>query len=86
MNIEFRPLSDALGAEVIGINVADDHSDETIAEIRKGWLSHKILLVRGQELTVERQKAFALRFGNLITNKQRGPPGSECVLQHQGRR
>ena len=36
MTIEFKPLCDALGAEVIGVNVADDHSNEAIAEIRKG--------------------------------------------------
>ena len=58
MMIEFKPLSDALGAEVIGVDVADDHSDETIAEIRDGWLRHNILLFRGQDLTVERQVGF----------------------------
>ena len=67
MTIEFRPLSDALGGEVIGLNVADDHSDETIAEIRDGWLRYNILLFRDQDLTIERQKAFAQRFGKLFT-------------------
>ncbi len=65
MTIEFHPLSDALGAEVTGINVADNHSDETIAKIHDGWLQHKILLFRGQNLTPERQKTFAQRFGTL---------------------
>ncbi len=59
MTIEFRPLSDALGAEAVGVKLADDNSDETIAEIREGWLQHKILLFRGQDLSVERQSAFA---------------------------
>ena len=73
MTIEFRPLSEALGAEVIGVNVADDHSDETIAEIREGWLCHKILLFRGQDLTVERQKAFAQRYGKFKISPQSLP-------------
>ena len=73
MMIEFKPLSDALGAEVIGVDVADDHSDETIAEIRDGWLRHNILLFRGQDLTVERQSAFAQRFGEFMVNRQRRP-------------
>ena len=73
MVIEFKPLSEALGAEVIGINVADDHSDETIVEIRDGWLRHNILLFRGQDLTVERQSTFAQRFGELMINRQRRP-------------
>jgi taurine dioxygenase len=67
MTIEFRPLSETLGAEVIGVNVADDLSGETIAEIRVGWLRYKILLFRDQDLTIERQKAFAQRFGKLFT-------------------
>jgi len=73
MNINFKPLSDALGAEVIGINIADNHSNEIISEIRKVWLRHKILLFRGQEVTIEQQKTFALRFGDLIENNQRNP-------------
>ena len=73
MTIEFRPLSEALGAEVIGVNVADDQSDETMAEIREGWLRHKILLFRGQDLTIERQKAFAQRFGKFKISPQAGP-------------
>jgi taurine dioxygenase len=73
MTIEFRPLSKALGAEVIGVNVADDHSDETIAKIREGWLRHKILLFRRQDLTVERQLVFAQRFGTLKISRHAPP-------------
>ena len=73
MTIKLRPLSDALGAEVIGINVADNHSDETIAEIREGWLRYKILLFRGQNLTIERQKAFAQRFGKFKVSPNNPP-------------
>ena len=73
MTIEFQPLSKALGAEVIGVDVADDQSDETIAEIREGWLRHNILLFRGQDLTIGRQKAFAQRFGKFKISPQSNP-------------
>ena len=73
MTIEFRPLSEALGAEVIGVNVADDHSDETIAEIRDGWLRYNILLFRDQDLTLVRQSAFAQRFGTFKIRPQSDP-------------
>ncbi len=66
MAIEFKPVSDALGAEVKGINVADDHSAQEIAEVRKGWLKYGILLFRNQNLTVEQQKRFATKFGKLM--------------------
>ena len=73
MTIEFRPLSEALGAEVIGVNVADDHSDETIAVIRDDWLRYNILLFRGQDLTLVRQSAFAQRFGTFKIRPQSDP-------------
>lgn len=69
MTIEFRPLSKSLGAEAVGVNAADDHSDETIAEIRDAWLRYNILLFRNQDLTIDQQKAFARRFGKLILKK-----------------
>ncbi len=68
MTIKYKPLCDALGAEVTGIDLASDHSDEVIADIRDGWLQYKILLFREQDLTVERQKAFAQRFGKLTVS------------------
>ena len=68
MTIEFNPLCEALGAEVIGVDLTDDHSDAEIAEIRKGWLRHKILLFRGQDLNPEHHMAFAQRFGTLYSS------------------
>ena len=68
MSIEFRPLSDALGAEVVGVDVSEDLSDETIAEIRTGWLQNNILLFRNQEMTRQQQKAFTQRFGTLMVS------------------
>ena len=68
MSIEFRPLSEALGAEVIGVDVADELSDQTITEIREGWLKYNILLFQNQEMTMEQQKAFTQRFGVLTVS------------------
>ena len=79
MTIEFRPLSDALGAEAVGVNAADDLSDATIAELNDGWLRYKILLFRDQDLTVERQKAFTRRFGELM---KLPPPTKPKIPEH----
>ena len=68
MTIKCQPLSDALGAEVIDVDLGEDQSDERIAELRDYWLQFKILLFRGQDLTVERQKSFAQRFGKLTVS------------------
>ena len=68
MSIEFRPLSEALGAEVVGVEVTDDLSDQTVAEIREGWLEYNILLFQNQEMTMEHQTAFTRRFGVLTVS------------------
>lgn len=80
MMIEFLPLSDALGAEVIGVDVAAKHTDETITTIRDGWLRHKILLFRDQDLTVEQQTVFAQRFGKLMIHSKR----RDRIPEHPG--
>lgn len=77
MTVEFRPLNAALGAEVTGINIASDHSDKTIADIRKGWLRYKVLLFRGQDLTVDQQSKFAQRFGKLKIDPQSHPQNTK---------
>ncbi len=79
MTIEFRPLSDALGAEAVGVNAADDLSDATVAELNDGWLRYNILLFRDQDLTVEQQMAFARRFGKLLNL---APPAKPFVPEH----
>ena len=83
MTIEFRPLSDALGAEVVGVNVTDELSDETVAEIRDGWLQNNILLFRNQEMTREQQKTFTQRFGTLMmspNSRTRFPEHPEVLV------
>jgi taurine dioxygenase len=59
------PLSDALGAEIIGIDLRDDLSEETFSRIRDAWHEHCVILLRGQRLDEETQVAFGARFGEL---------------------
>ena len=77
MTVEFQPLNTALGAEVIGVNLGDDHSDRAIADLRNGWLRYKILLFRGQDLTVKQQSKFAQRFGKLKIDPQSYPQNTK---------
>jgi len=64
--LEIRPLSGAGGAEIFGIDVAQDLDDGTIGEIRAALNEHCVVFFRDQELDVARQKAFARRFGPLF--------------------
>jgi taurine dioxygenase len=65
MTIEIRPLSDALGAEIGGVDVGADLAPATFAEIRRAWLDHGLLLFRGVDWTPGQQIAFTRRFGPL---------------------
>ncbi len=45
--ISVRPLSGALGAGIGGVDLSDLH-DEDVAEIRRAWLDHLVLVFAGQ--------------------------------------
>jgi taurine dioxygenase len=64
--LEIRPLSGAGGAEIFGVDVAQDLDDSTVGEIRDALNEHCVVFFRDQELDVARQKAFARRFGEIF--------------------
>lgn len=65
MTLDLRPLSYALGAEVRGIDLAKPVSDVLFAEIGQAFLTHGILLFRGQAITPGQHIAFSRHFGEL---------------------
>lgn len=66
MSLQTRPLQPTVGAEIVGIDLADPVDDATFAEIKKAWLDRSILLFRNQHrLTHEQHIAFSKRFGEL---------------------
>jgi taurine dioxygenase len=64
--LQVRPLSRAVGAEILGINLLESVSDAQIAEIRKIWLQHGVVFFREQPLEPGAFQAFAERFGEII--------------------
>ncbi len=64
--LDIRPIAGALGAEIHGIDLAHDVSDETMADIRKAWLEHLVIFFRGQTLEPPQLVALAKRFGEPI--------------------
>ena len=64
--IDVAPITGALGAEIGGVDLASELSDETVAEIRRAWLEHLVLFFRGQELTSDAYLAFAHRIGRPV--------------------
>ncbi len=63
--LTIRRVSGALGAEIGGVDLAQQLADATIAEIRAALVEHQVIFFRGQELTPAQQAAFGARFGPL---------------------
>jgi taurine dioxygenase len=64
--IDIRPIAGALGAEVLGVDLARDLRAETVAAIRKAWLDHCVVFFRDQSLTPEQFLALARAFGDPV--------------------
>ena len=65
-SLQIQPIAGALGAEITGVDLAEDLDEGTIETIRRAWLEHLVVFFRGQELPPERLLAFARRFGELV--------------------
>lgn len=68
VGLELRPLSGALGAEVIGLDLSGPLTDDQVKLIRVALVQHHVLAFRGQAMTPEQQMAFGRRFGDLDTH------------------
>ena len=58
-----NPLSDACGAEIIGLDLSQPQPQQVIDELRRLWNEYIVLVWRDQDFTEEEQLAFATRFG-----------------------
>jgi alpha-ketoglutarate-dependent taurine dioxygenase len=65
MGVSFRPLTDAIGAEIQGVDLAAPIDGETFDRIHGVWLERTILLFRRQQMSPDQQIAFTRRLGTL---------------------
>jgi len=64
--MQVNPLTGSIGAEIVGVNLADAiKSDDLFAEIRAMLLKHRVVFLRNQEISRAEHVAFARRFGEL---------------------
>jgi len=64
--LTIEPLTATIGAEIGGVDLADELSDDVIDELRQALLDWKVIFFRGQHrLDRERHIAFGRRFGDL---------------------
>src|SRR6201986_5556104 len=88
-HIEVRPISGALGAEISGVDMAQDLDAEVVSEVRHALLDHLVIFLRGQKATPMQQVAFAKKFGEPIEYPQlKGLPEAPMItpvvkLEHE---
>ena len=72
------PLSPALGAEVVGLDLRRELAAGTIAGIVDAWHQHLVLLFREQQLSEDAQIRFAGHFGVLEKRRRRSQARNEA--------
>lgn len=79
--IEMRPLSAALGIEVLGFDASRPVDDATIVELRRLLDEQGVVLFRNQQLDPDAHIAFSRRFGTLqeVAQKQYQMPGKPFI-------
>ena len=84
MNISFRKLSHALGAEVRGVDITQPMSEVEFGEIYRAFLDNGILLLRDQNCRREDHIEFSRRFGELDNHdalpRDRNPDFHEILM------
>ena len=64
--LDIRPLSGTIGAEILGLDLAHEVSEETVAAIRAAWLAHLVIFFRDQTLEPPQFLNVARRFGEPV--------------------
>ncbi|HYF06003.1 MAG TPA: TauD/TfdA family dioxygenase, partial [Acetobacteraceae bacterium] len=80
--LQFRPLSPAVGAEVIGLDLSRGVSDADADALRAAYRRHHLLLARGQHPTTALQTAFAGIFGRVTLREKNTVRNVEENAQH----
>jgi taurine dioxygenase len=63
--VDVRPLSPLIGAEIHGVDLAAPLPPPVVAEVRAALNRHHVIFFRDQELTPAQQVAFAAQFGEV---------------------
>ena len=78
--LKIRRLSNALGAEVLDVDLSQPLNSETVSALHEAWEEHIILLFRDQNIDTDQQIDFVKNFGNMGTRSrppERRPEGPD---------
>ncbi|MDX1392846.1 MAG: TauD/TfdA family dioxygenase [Gemmatimonadota bacterium] len=72
--LTIRSVTPVIGAEIAGVDLGD-LDDSTFRAIRDALMTHGVIFFHDQEISIESQKAFGARFGELVAHPN--DPGAE---------
>jgi len=72
-SITVRPLTTAIGAEILGVDISRPLDEETYALIRRAFNERGVVFFRDQHASEEEFAAFGRRFGPLTISKVAHP-------------
>ncbi|MFE0509890.1 TauD/TfdA dioxygenase family protein, partial [Streptomyces sp. NPDC058964] len=75
--IEVSPVAGHIGAEITGVDLAEELHDAVVARIRAAVLRWKVVFFRDQKLDHASHVAFARRFGEPVVLGRRGSASPE---------
>ena len=72
--VQARPVAGYIGAEITGVDLSQELTDQEVADIRAALLHHKVVFFRDQHITADQQIAFGRRFGEVTPAHPTLPP------------
>jgi len=66
VTVSIKPLSDALGVEVTGVDLSRPVDPDDLAAMKRAHADHLVMVVRGQKLTPEQYLTAARLFGDTM--------------------
>ena len=85
--LDIRPLSPLIGAEIHGVDLSRPLAEEVVAEVRQALNTHHVIFFRDQQLSPDQQADFARQFGEVTEGHPVIPAieGNPEVLAIDGR-
>lgn len=80
--LSFEPLSAAVGAQVIGLDLSAPFDDATTSQLRNAFVRYGLLLVRGQRISTEEQTRFVELFGTVVIREKNVITNEDAKAQH----
>ena len=77
--LDVQPIAGSMGAEIYGVDLAEELNDETFGEIHEAVLDHGAIFFRDQTITPTQQMDFAKRWGTVHLH-----PHMPCLDGHPG--